>query len=136
MIRFMTPSESQIQQSIISWARWHEKKYPELTMLIKIPNEGKRSWVKGKQMKAEGLKKGVSDLFLAYPIKKSVLSSKTGANQYFYAGLWLEVKKPMEKPTKEQQEWLSDCKEVGYQAEWCDSVDGGIDIIKEYLGIK
>jgi hypothetical protein len=41
-----------------------------------------------------------------------------------------EIKKPGEKPSDEQLEWLGDCARVGAVAFWTDSLDGFIKIIE------
>ena len=58
------PTESEEQQTLFRWAAMQSGKYPELALMFHIPNEGKRSWMTGGRMKAEGLKSGVPDIFL------------------------------------------------------------------------
>jgi len=65
----------------------HLKEYPELRWFHAIPNGGLRDKVTAGKLKAEGLKPGISDTML--PVKRSV-----------YSGLYLEMKKPSEKPVK------------------------------------
>ena len=55
------PTESEEQQILFRWAAMQCGKYPELALMFHIPNEGKRSWMTGGRMKAEGLKSGVPD---------------------------------------------------------------------------
>lgn len=129
MLRKIDPTESQIQISIVAFANNMHVDHPlggkvRLgSYLLKVTNEGKRGWCQGKKMKAEGLKKGVSDLFLAFPHKGK-------------SGLWLELKSKGKNPTKEQLEFLWAMRDVGYDAEIKDSVDEGIQAIKDYVGIK
>lgn len=61
------PTESEEQQTLFRWAAMQCGKYPELALMFHIPNEGKRSWMTGGRMKAEGLKSGVPDIFLPVP---------------------------------------------------------------------
>lgn len=134
-IRRLEPTESQIQMAIVEWANcidspyitlgfdWFPKKLGEL--LIKIPNEGKRSWFLCKKMKKEGMKKGVSDLFLAVP------NNKKG-----FGGLWIEVKSLNGKISKDQENWLYFMNSLGYEGKIVRSVDEGIQAIKDYLGMK
>lgn len=63
-MKIKTASESIEQQNLFEWAKIFSGKYPELTLLYHIPNEGKRSLKEGARMKAEGLKAGVPDLCL------------------------------------------------------------------------
>lgn len=140
MIRKIDPSEHQIQCAIVEWSTKVFVDHPSggkvllRPYLIKIPNEGKRSWAHGKKMKAEGLTRGVSDLFLAIPRRKQSLIS---ASVYIEkCGLWLEIKKKGKKPSPEQCEFLYAMREIGYHADWKDTVDEGIQAIKDYLGMK
>lgn len=80
---------------------WHPEIYE---YLFAIPNGGKRNAFEANNLKLEGVKAGVSDLFLALPING-------------YPGLWIELKqkdKSKAKLTKEQKEWLERMDKVGY----------------------
>jgi len=132
-MRIVNPTEHQIQCAIVEWANIVDSPYVHSTkdlihkkigdFLIKNANEGKRSWAQGKKMKKEGLKKGVSDLFLAIPASNS-------------AGLWIEVKTIKGKISESQEEWLRLMNFAGYGTALIRSVDEGIKTIKNYLGIK
>lgn len=124
-LRRIDPTESQIQCAIVEWAN-KIKLFDNFTIgtfILKNCNEGRRSLADGKRKKKEGLKKGVSDLFLAFPQAK-------------YHGLWIEVKKHNGKMTKEQVEWFTFMNLVGYETQLVDGVDSGIQAIKDYLGMK
>jgi hypothetical protein len=124
-LRRIDPTEHQIQAAIVEWAR-NIKLFDNFKIgnfLLKNCNEGRRSWADGKRKKKEGLKKGVSDLFLAFPQKN-------------YHGLWIEVKKRSGKMTKEQIEWFTFMNLVGYETKLVDEVDEGIQAIKDYLGMR
>lgn len=116
-------TEAQEQKSLIEWAKWQEKKYPELKMLMHVPNEGKRSKRYGAELKRMGMAKGFPDLGLLVPNKK-------------YAGLFIELKADKTKSmTKEQKEWLEKLNSYGYKAVRCNGSEEAIQIIKRYLGI-
>jgi hypothetical protein len=142
-MRRIEPTEHQIQSAIVSWASNVFVDHPNgrkvllRPYLIKITNEGKRSLSQGKKMKDEGLTKGASDLFLAFPVYRSVNAGCSCCydNEEFY-GLWYEVKAPGKKPTKIQFEFLSVMKDLGYCTGWGDSVDKAIKDFKDYLGMK
>jgi VRR-NUC domain-containing protein len=129
----INPTESQIQCAIVEWANNNiipHTKHKVGKFLVKFTNEGKRSWILGKKMKKEGLKKGVSDLFFAFP---------TYCYNYFEYkdfGLWIEVKSKKGKLSKEQKEWIELMIIVGYKAVVVYSVEEGIQAIKDYLGMK
>lgn len=130
MLRRIKPTESQIQCAIMEWANNTFVDHPLSgktcigSYLIKIPNEGKRSFHQGKKMKKEGLKKGVSDLFLSFP-------SKQGFN-----GFWIELKRKGKQPTQDQLDFLVRMIKVGYRADCLYSVEEGIHAIKDYLGMR
>lgn len=102
------------QTALVKWARL--KNLP----LVAIPNGGARSAWEGAKMRAEGLTRGVSDLFLAYPTKT-------------YHGFWIEMKAPGKKPNKEQIDWLILMRSHGYHAEWYDNWEKAKCDIEIYL---
>lgn len=93
-------SESAEQQAFIQWARLNEGKWPELKTLFHSPNEGKRSYITGHRMVAEGLKKGIPDLCL--PVKRGQ-----------YGALFIEMKVGNNKPTEHQQECIDELRRFG-----------------------
>jgi len=127
-IRRVNPTESAIQQAIVEWARKINffKNLKIGSFLIKIANEGKRSWETGKKIKKEGLTRGVSDLFLAIP----------KVFPHVKNGLWIEVKSKNGKLSKSQNDWQILVMGIGYHACVVRSVDEGIQAIKDYLGMR
>lgn len=120
--------EHQHQVALIHWAR-HVRLEPGADIkpgafiadyLLAIPNGGKRDAREGARLKAEGVKAGVSDLLL--PIRRGG-----------YAGLWLELKAPGEKPTATQVTWLDRMETGGYFATWVDSWEKAAQVITDYL---
>lgn len=110
--------ETDEQQALIRWASYH----PVCSKhLIAIPNGGFRNLVEAVKLKREGVKKGVSDLFLAYP-------------SLGYHGLWVEMKKVGKHVVSpEQQDWIDLMRSVRYKAEIAVGCEEAIRIIKEYL---
>lgn len=107
-------TESQAQQALVKWARF--KKIP----IIHIPNEGVRSAATAFWLKAMGLHRGASDLFIARP--------KNGLG-----GFWIELKAKGKKPTREQAQFLTDMEREGYKAAWYDDWVKAKEAIEEYL---
>ena len=121
----LKPTESQIQCAFVEYV---ERKYPFLSeSLIKITNEGKRSLALGAKMKREGLRKGAADLFFSRP---SVFNSPRGE---VWHGLWCEVKKPGERPTKEQLRFLALQDSNNYFSFWSDNLDDIISNFEWYI---
>lgn len=108
---------TRVHLPLMKWARQHPicNQY-----LIHIANERRCSLQQGAILKAMGVKRGVSDLFLAYPTKR-------------YAGFWLELKAPGKKPTESQLEWFSRMEKVGFCCAWFDDWDKAKNSILEYL---
>ena len=96
------PSEAQEQSALIELCNANIHKYPELELIFHIPNgAGKLSKRLGGLLKRMGLKKGVLDLML--PCQRGG-----------YAGLFIEMKSKIGKPSKEQNWWAGKLKEQGY----------------------
>lgn len=114
--------ESQHQSALIRWSKYHPiaKDY-----LIAIPNGGYRNPREAARLKTEGVREGVSDLFLAYPTDQ-------------YHGLWIELKRPKPKGrvTVSQRKWLDRTSGVGYLSQVAYGFDHAKQIIEEYLNEK
>lgn len=100
-------------------------KYPALgELLIHIPNGGSRkNAYEGWRLKAQGVRAGVSDLFL--PV------SRKG-----FHGLWIEFKAapPNNAPISPgQKDWLTLMTAQGYAAHLCLGVDASMKVIDDYL---
>ena len=115
------PTESAEQQLLFQWARMQSGKYPELTLLYHIPNEGKRSHKPGARMKAEGLKTGVPDICL--PVARGG-----------HHGLYIELKRVKNsRVTVAQMAWIEALTRQGYVAAVCRGADEAIELITRYL---
>lgn len=114
--------EGQEQAELIKIFR---KTYPEIGgLLIHIPNGGSRkNAYEGWRLKEQGVRAGVSDLFLPVPKKQ-------------YHGLWIEFKAtpPFNAAvSKEQKEWIGQMQIQGYQARICLGLKEAMDCLNEYL---
>lgn len=118
------PTESNEQQTLFEWARRMEGRWPELRLMYHIPNEGKRSYVTGARLRAEGLKSGVPDICL--PVAR-------GGRH----GLYIELKRRKgARITEEQLEWVERLAAEGYVAAVCMGCDEAISLITRYLNGK
>lgn len=113
-------SEHQIQAGVVWWARAMERRHPELRWLHAIPNGGARTPITGALLKASGVRRGVPDLCLPVPRGQ-------------YHGLYMELKRPKGRTTKEQHEWLEGLFKMGYQVELCTSVIEATQRLLSYL---
>lgn len=114
--------EDDHQRSLISWSETPEAltKYPMLRWLFAVPNGGKRSLKTASLLKQIGVKAGVPDLMLLYP------------SRYYY-GLIIEMKYNLNKPSKEQNEFITHHTKLGYRCVVCWSWIAAKNEIINYL---
>ena len=118
MPRIKPPSEHEVQKQLIRVFRF---KYPKLAdCLIAIPNGGLRHVRVAAKLKAEGVRAGVSDLFLTVP---------RGDKH----GLWLEMKTKGGRLTDHQKDWFEIQERQGYATAVAFTADEGIEKIERYL---
>ena len=113
-------SEAQNQVALFEWAAWNSKKYPELKMLHAIPNGGSRHPAEAAHLKRQGVKSGISDIFLP--------AARRG-----YHGIYIEMKAPKGRLSPAQKEWLEAVKREGYYAAVCYGSDRAIALLTWYL---
>ncbi len=112
--------------ALISWCRLHQKKHPELGLLIHLPLGGKRNAREAARLKRMGVRAGVSDYLLP------VVIGKCTRNQI---GLWLELKAGAGKPTPSQMEWHRLMREQGYATVVATGWVEAAQAICDYLGL-
>ncbi|MFV0468122.1 MAG: VRR-NUC domain-containing protein [Dysgonomonas sp.] len=97
--------------------------FPKLPskILFAIPNGGSRNIIEAKNLKAQGVKTGVSDVLLLIP--------KRG-----YSCLCMEFKTPVGKQSDEQIEFEKQAEKAGNKYVVVRSVKEAIDTLKWYLG--
>ena len=88
---------------------------------LHIANERHTTPWYGAILKAMGVMRYASDLFIAIPTTR-------------YSGFWIELKAPGERPNAGQQQFLDKMRSVGYAADWFDNVDKAWQAIMIYLG--
>ena len=110
-------TESQHQAALIKWF-WNT--YKEYRGLLYHNFNNPRNKIQGAQLVAMGLIKGNPDLTLAV--------SKKG-----FGALYLELKKPGEKPRPEQLKQMERLKNAGNLVKWADNAEEAASIIYNYL---
>lgn len=113
------PTEAEEQSSLFLWANY----IPELEDMFAIPNGGSRNKIEAANLRRQGVKAGVSDVFLPLPCGD-------------YHGLWIEMKVKPNTPTQKQREFLEHMARNGYAAHVCYSFDEAREIIERYLKLK
>lgn len=90
-------------------------------LLFAIPNGGRRNIVTAKKLKAEGVRSGVPDLFLAVPKKG-------------YSGLFIEMKKTKGgRVSDNQNTMLAQLSKNGYAVTVCHGFEQARICITKYL---
>lgn len=105
----------------VACVNWFGYAYPRIAdLLFAIPNGGHRHMTVAKELKKEGVRRGVPDLQLAYPVG-------------VYSGLFIEMKSRTGRVSKNQKKYIERLREVGYRVEVVKSFDEFKELIDEYL---
>lgn len=116
-------SEHANQVAVFLWASVHVKEFPELEWMYAVPNAGKRSFVVGARMKAEGLRSGVPDICL--PVARGEWSS-----------LYIEMKAGDNTLSDSQVKWKHGLTKLGNCVVTCWGWEDAVSCIKNYLRRK
>ena len=116
----MRHQESDHQIALFVWAKLMQAQHPELSLLHAIGNGGKRNLIEAVRMKREGVKAGVSDVFL--PVARGK-----------FHGLYIELKVKGGKLSDDQKWWLSETTKQGYHSVVCVGWVEASEVIKRYL---
>lgn len=111
------PSEEVEQTALIRAAShyWWGK------YLFAIPNGGHRHKLTAVKLKAQGVKAGIPDLFLAYPAKNK-------------CGLFVEMKRRKNSVVSDNQKlWIQRLSTVGYEVHVCYGWEKALEVINKYL---
>jgi len=124
--------ELDLAKELIRWRDLNVHRYPCLRLLYHIPNEGKRAkWVS----KAVGIVAGMPDYCLPIPVEQ--LRTRPGAAPEDYAGFYLELKAPGQKPTVKQSDTMMLLRQYRHFVTWTDSLQVAIDTLEWYCkGVK
>lgn len=112
-----SPTEAQEQTAYFNWAQY----IPELKWAHAIPNGGKRNKIEAANLKRQGVKAGVSDIFIPVAVGE-------------YHGLYIELKVGKNKASDKQKEFMLDMQKEGYAVALCYGCDEAITVTQKYLG--
>jgi hypothetical protein len=118
------------QVNLFNWIKYNEPRHPKLRGIFAVPNGGYRSKTTAVNMKREGQKAGVWDIFIPHP--------KFLDGELVYLGMWIEMKAGKNRLTNEQKnfkEILSEC-EAEYAWAVCYTWHDAAKRICDYLDIK
>lgn len=122
--RARVPTEHEEQCRVIAWARANEEREPRLRLLFAIPNGGHRHPATAGKLKAEGVKPGVPDLFLA-------------VSSPFNSGMFIEMKRAKGgRLSPGQKEVHTALDREGYDVAVCLGADDAIETLRHYLGME
>lgn len=119
----MKTYEADEQAALFGWAELMEVRYPELRWMHHIPNGGSRNPIEAANLKKQGVKSGVSDIFLPVP----------RAN---YHGFYVEMKSANGVLSDNQKEFLTAMKKQHYATCVCYSWEAAKAKIEKYLELK
>ena len=115
------PTEAQEQTAVFNWAAVMERRWPELRLLHHIPNGGSRNAREAHNLRMQGVKAGIPDIFL--PVARGG-----------WHGLYIEMKRRKGgRLSDEQAAMLAALREQGYCAWVCKGANDAIELITEYL---
>ena len=120
-------SEHAEQMALFQWCALSGQ--PLLRLLFAINNAvGRSSVIHGARNKAEGVKKGVPDLFLPVSVPTRGLTSDC------LHGLFIEMKRrTASRLGEEQKEWIANLRAQGYRVEVCYGWEEARDVLIDYL---
>lgn len=111
------------QAALFCWLSSYRDTNPETKLIFAVPNGGERNMIVAAKMKAEGVKKGVSDIMI--PISR-----------HGYHGFFLEMKKINGTESKDQKEFGAKVTEQGYLYACIEGWKTASEAIIWYLGLE
>lgn len=116
----MKRCEASEQILLMQWCELNKNKYKGIDLIFAIPNGGTRHPREAANLKRQGVKAGVPDMFLPIANKK-------------HNGLFIELKYGKNKATEKQIEWLSKLNKQGYKALVCNGFEEAKKAIEDYI---
>ena len=118
----MNQIEHMHQAALIKWwSMYATSKNIIEELLFAVPNGGARDVITGARLKAEGVRRGVPDLFLAIPKND-------------YHGLFLEMKAEKGRCSEYQKSMIERLSKQGFCCKVCHGWVDAREVIQKYLG--
>lgn len=122
-MRKINPLEHDIQTAFFDWVRLAKNIHPVLKLVFAVPNAAKRGFKTAARMKAEGLVSGVPDVLFPAP-------------RHGFSGLAMEFKRPGEKPTEAQLEFMDGLLKENWLVVVVTDSEAAIRTVRDYLGLR
>jgi VRR-NUC domain len=132
-MRIITEHDEQV--SLFKMLDFYSDRYPALKNMFAIPNGSNKSPAMAGKFKAEGLRSGVCDTFLA--VGKASYESDEYADWVEPAvhGLFIEMKIPGGRVSENQKDWITRLNAAGYLAVVCWNWVDAWNTVCRYLGL-
>jgi hypothetical protein len=117
------PSEHSQQAALFCWAVEFAKIYPRIKWMFAIPNGGERNIAVASKLRAEGVKRGVPDIFFPIACRP-------------FNGLFIEMKRVNGISTEVQVGYHEYLRQAGYKVVICNSWQSAVNQIKYYIGLE
>jgi len=115
------PHEHRIQAAFFELVRLHEQRDPRFGDIYATPNGGFRHKKTALDMKAEGVKPGVLDVFVRYPSGR-------------FHGMFIEFKRSKkEKPSEEQEKFARRSMSLGYLCVLTHDAEDAFRAVRKYF---
>lgn len=115
-----TGREDEHQTALTNWARMMRTQYPALRLYHHIPNGGLRDKRTAARLIGQGVHSGAPDVFIP--------AARGG-----YHGIYIELKTGTNKPTPNQNEFMSGAMAEGYYCAVCYGWPCAAAVIEDYL---
>lgn len=124
MKQYIVPTEAQEQEALFNWCQYMQGRFPELRLLLHIPNGGSRHPAEAHNLRKQGVKAGVPDLML--PVARGG-----------FHGLFIEMKREKGgRISDDQRAWIDKLKAQGYMAVVCKGEKAAERTLEDYLGLS
>lgn len=117
------PSEAEEQKALFQWANLMRNRLPGIELMFHIPNGGSRDIREAANLKAQGVKPGIPDLFIPVPVDH-------------YHGCWIEMKRVRDgRISDKQKDVMAALIERGYFCAVCYGWWDAAKTICAYYGV-
>lgn len=123
--------ESKTQQAVMRWWKLMHRGLgvADERLLMAFPLQGVRTKANASRMKAEGMRAGTPDMFLAVPRASEPFSACAQPRH----GLWIELKTETGNVRESQTEMLNALRSEDYGTAICYGYEAAIRAIEDYL---